>query len=307
MLLYNKLDSPPPFNAPLAITIGNFDGVHLAHQMLLEKMKELAPKRAVLTFENHPREILNGEKKLLITHPHYRLKLLQNYGVDVIYQLPFTKEFSHLSAREFLRKLKEATHFTHLILGHDAALGRDREGTPERLKKLTRDLNFSLHYLPPLNCNNEPISSSRIREAIQSGDLSEAEQLLGREYVLYGKVQKGAQKGRLLGFQTANIQLDGLATPPFGVYVLRAEIKGKTHFGVGNIGVAPTLNVHRAPLLEAHFFDLDQNLYDQEISVTLVKYLREEKTFASPQELKKQIALDKEDALHFSGVDFEST
>jgi riboflavin kinase / FMN adenylyltransferase len=306
MLIYNHLDTPPPFVTPLAITIGNFDGVHLAHQMLINKMKELAPNCAVLTFENHPQQILRGEAKPLITHPKQRINLLRAYGVDLVYQLPFTESFSQLSASVFLTKLKNTTNFTTLVLGHDAALGKNREGTAEKLFELSNVLEFSLYYLDPLTHQQRPISSSLIRSVIQQGELTLAQDLIGRPYSIFGVVEKGAQKGRLLGFRTANIPLQGLITPPFGVYVLKSTINGKDVYGVGNIGVAPTLNAHRAPLLEAHFFDLDHDLYKKEIEVSLVRYLREEKTFSNPQELKQQINRDAKEALNFAAIDLQS-
>lgn len=200
-----------PFAAPTVLTIGNFDGVHLGHQTLLKKLCHKAheenKKSVVITFANHPSEILRPNKSILYlcTLPH-RLRLLEHAGIDVLLLQKFTKEFSHQSAKDFLTQMHRYFSFSHLILGHDATIGREKEGTPAQVQQIAQELGFEVEYLPPWHVEGQLVSSTSIREHLQKGNLKQVEQLLGRPYSIYGQVTKGI------------MDVSKLCLPPNGSY-----------------------------------------------------------------------------------------
>ncbi len=268
---------------PHTLTIGFFDGVHLGHQALLSRAD------TCVTFSGHPSSTLHPEEPLpLITSHAHRLALIKPYVQD-IHILDFTTDLATQDPKTFLTSLPP---FDHLLLGHDARLGKDRSGTPEVLQEIATAHNFILEYLPPVLIDNAPVSSSRIRLALREGDLVLAEELLGRPYSIMGTVLRGAGHGDKIGYPTANLDLTGLSHPPFGVYAITLTADHADHPGIANLGVAPTLQHNRKPLLEAHLFDVDHNLYDKTVEVTLHTYLRPEQKFNSPEALKAQIAQD---------------
>lgn len=281
---------------PIVLTLGNFDGVHRGHQALLHRMKELSGAEgtcAVLTFANHPSQILRPNKAIpLLCTEHHKSVLLERHGVDLLFFLQFTKELSEQSATQFLAHLRQTIPFSFLVLGYDARLGKNREGDPETLQAISEDLSFALEYLEPIEIEGEPLSSTRIRNAIHSGDLDLAESFLGRKVSFYSKVHAGAKQGREIGFPTANLEIEGLVLPPFGVYAITLLRQGKSYPGIANLGVAPTLQENRAPLLEAHLFNFSHDLYEQEVEVVLHRFLRPEKKFPSLDALKAQIHQD---------------
>lgn len=297
MKITRTLDTPIPLSSPATITIGNFDGVHLGHHAMLSHLKELAKKNhsptVVITFENHPSSILKPEapSPCLCTLKH-RLKLLEEEGVDLVILLPFTKELSQLSAEAFLNYIRKNLPFSHLVLGHDATIGKERQGNQHTIQKIAAANDFKVTYLDQVSVEGMPISSSKIRALVHQGKFAEAENLLGRPYSIYSSVERGLGHGRKIGFPTANIDLQGICLPPFGVYVVRVELGGAWYDGVANLGYAPTVRHDHKPILEVHLFSHHDDLYGHDVEVVFCNYLRPEIKFATIEELTQQIAHD---------------
>ncbi len=269
----------------LTLTIGSFDGVHLGHQALLKKCS------FALTFTNHPLEVLGKAPPLLTTLEH-RLELIEQSGIAQIELLPFTLELSKLSAEAFISQLMKKIPFTHLVLGHDAVIGHDRDGKPEKMQTLAKQFGFTLEYVQPVLVDNQVVSSSLIRKELACGNFDKVAQLLGRPYSIKAAVQHGAGKGKALGYPTANLAVSALELPPYGVYSVESLFENKRYKGIANLGAAPTLHCGREAQLEVHFFDLKKALYGKEIEVFFHSYIREERQFSSPSALKEQIHQD---------------
>lgn len=296
MKIIYRLEDFEPSGGPLSLTIGNFDGVHLGHQAVLSS---LFGQKVVFTFSNHPVEVLKNRPFFRLATPSHRLRLLEEYGVDTTIIVPFTEGFSKQSADNFLVLVRAAVPFSHLILGHDAVIGHGRHGNTRHLKALAERLAFHLTYLEPVVFSGGIVSSSRLRKLIQEGSFKEAAALLNRPYSIRAIVEPGEQQGRLLGFQTANLKVHNLCLPPLGVYVVRTKIQGKEYLGVANLGQAPTLHANRPPILEVHLIDYERDLYDREIEIFFLKFLRHEKRFDSIEALKTQIQRDVQSALAY--------
>lgn len=284
-------------HTPVILTIGNFEGVHKGHQALLKQVVDLAHKHhktaALITFSNHPTEILNPNNPtpLLCTTDH-KLSLFKKAGIDLVILLPFTKDFSQQSAEAFLENIQENLPFQDLLLGSDAHIGKNREGNPTTIAALAKKIGFTVDYFPDINFESQRISSSRIRACIHKGDFKDAELLLGRPYSIMGTVIKGTGRGTPIGFPTANIAVDKLCLPPYGVYAVTLAADNKSYKGVANLGVAPTVHQERTPMLEVHLFDTNVDLYGKTVDVILHTYIRPEKRFESLDALKAQIAMD---------------
>lgn len=282
----------PPLSHPIALTIGNFDGVHLGHQQLLEKLRR-AGRSVVVTFRNHPSDVLrSNDPSSILCAIDQKLDLLESFGVEAVALLDFTPELAKQSPEEFLDSIRLHLPFDHLILGYDGRIGCDRSGTPERLAEIAKERGFSLHYLPALTMGERPISSGRIRTAILQGDLDEAARLLGRPLSYYATVHAGAGMGRHIGFPTANLDIDHLCPPPLGVYAVSLRHGDHRFDGVANYGIAPTLHTNRIPLFEVHLFSFLGELYEARVELTLRAFLRPERHFSTVEELKQQIARD---------------
>jgi riboflavin kinase/FMN adenylyltransferase len=272
-----------------ALTIGNFDGVHLGHQALFKRLKQAASHSAAITFSNHPSTILNKSSITYLTTLPHRLSLLEKLDLDFLFLIPFSEALAKKTAAIFLKEVREAVPFSHLILGYDAVIGHDRQNN---LYPLAIELAVHLEYLPPVRFGSKAISSSEIRKSILAGELEKAGELLGRPYSIFATVQPGDGKGRTLGFHTANLPVEELALPPLGVYAVHANINNKLQLGVANLGHAPTLHKNRPPCLEVHLLDTETNLYNKEIEVFFLKFLRPERRFPTTCDLKEQIKQD---------------
>lgn len=296
-IIRNLDDTSLPQETIAAWTIGNFDGVHKGHQAVLSLVKELAGKSGgpsmVMTFENHPAEILKpGSPICCICTLTHKIKLLEHFGIDILLLLPFTKELSEHTAEVFLQKVRKVFPFFYLVLGYDAVLGKDRQGDRQQIQTLAQNTGFQVEYLNEFTFEGIKISSSTIRNMIREGLLQEASKLLGRPYSIFSKVISGKGKGKLIGFPTANVDVQGLCLPPLGVYAVRLKFNGIEKQGVANLGFAPSLRDDPQPLLEVHLFDYDEDLYNQEIEVFFSQYLRPEQKFSDVQALKEQIQTD---------------
>lgn len=282
---------------PVILTIGNFDGVHLGHQAILQHILSLAKKEktsaAVITFANHPTEVLRptSPTPLLCTTEH-KLKLLGEMKIDHVVLLQFTKEFSEQTAESFLTKVQRHLPFKILVLGNDAHLGKEREGDPSTVAALSKKLGFEVEYYPEFSKDGKRITSTLVRSSLQKGNLAEASSFLARPYSIYSSVLRGSGKGALLGYPTANIAVGKLCLPPFGVYAVTLRDKEKTYPGVANLGKAPTVHQDRLPILEVHLFEQSIDLYDKTVDVHFHGFIRPEKRFESLDALKSQIATD---------------
>jgi riboflavin kinase/FMN adenylyltransferase len=299
MVIYDNLESiSKPLHHPV-ITIGNFDGVHLGHQTLFAKVKErsgaVGGQAVVITFDPHPIKLMRPDKQLpLLTTTAQKVKLLSGLGVDVIIVHPFTPEFGALPARDFVeRYLVQRLGAREVVIGHDYRFGRNREGNISYLQTLGAEFGFPVHVVDAIQINNTVVSSTLIRTLIQNGQVQEAQGFLGRAYEVTGKVIHGHGRGaRLLGFPTANLSLDNnLLLPAPGIYAVRAELQGRSHPAVANVGTCPTFN-NQELSLEVYLMDFDRDIYGAPLAVQFVQRLRDEQRFTDIPALVSQIQRD---------------
>lgn len=284
----------------LCLTIGNFDGLHLGHQALIRAAAEIAGEKgldfAVMTFWPHPRTVLKPES------PHFplasrdeRLRLMEGFGVPLVFELPFDKNVAALSAREFAERTLMPISLSHLVIGHDFSMGRDRQGAPDALKAIGASCGFAVDQIPAFEIDGEPVSSSRLRQTIARGDMKGARKMLGRNYALSGKIVHGEARGRLMGFPTANLGQTRSLTPGHGVYACLAHVNGKTLPAATSVGVNPTFD-GRFATVESFFLEGGEDLYDQDMRLEFVEKIRDQIKFPSSGELARQIGLDTEKA-----------
>lgn len=288
---------------PVVLTIGNFDGVHLGHLAVLKRVREVAQHAhcpcVAFTFENHPSTVLRPNQPVsLLCTPAHKLRLLEQAQVDRVISAKFTTEFAQHTAQEFLTQMQVDVPFSHLILGHDALLGKDRKGNRQQVEAITKALHVSVEYLDPFQIEGITVSSSYIRTLIQQGNFTRAAQFLGRPFSIYAPVISGGAKGKAIGFPTANIEVTGLCLPPLGVYAVRLIYQNKSLDAVANLGMAPTVRHDNKPLLEIHILDQSLDLYGQFVEVVFFQYIRSEQKFPSLQHLQAQIQHDVTSARH---------
>jgi riboflavin kinase/FMN adenylyltransferase len=288
------------------VTVGTFDGVHRAHQEIIREVvhraRRMEGRAVVVTFDPHPKEIvqsLRGPVQLLSTIAE-RQQRLEFLGVDLLAILPFTYEFSRLSSHEFYeRYIVHALGVSEVVVGYDHMFGRDREGGIQELLKIGQEFNFSVLAVHPLSVDGEIVSSTRIRKALAEGNLERARNLLGYSYSITGTVVRGDGRGKSLGFPTANVQPSSMQKilPRRGVYVAHARIRDRAYFGMLNIGVRPTVTEALREIVEIHLFDLSDDLYGEEILITFITRLRDERRFDSLEALVGQLHKDKDMSL----------
>ncbi len=277
------------------VAVGVFDGVHLGHQRLLHQLLEMASALdatpTVVTFTNHPDQVLHGEAPPLIVSVPHRLRLLRRAGVRRVALLTFEERLRAMPAREFAeRVLQRSLRARGLLLGYDSAMGKNREGTPQRFRELGAEFGFEVRTGSPFDVDSEPVSSTRIRNAIQAGELDLAQRFLGRFPGAFGKVVHGHGRGRGLGFPTANVAVQTAVLPPDGVYAVEAVLDGSVHPAVANLGPSPTFEGERA--LEVHLLDFTGDLYDRELEVQFRRHLRPVQKFTDAAALRTQIEHD---------------
>lgn len=288
------------------VTIGTFDGVHIGHQKIIKRLVEDAKsanmKSVLLTFFPHPRMVLQKEVSIqLINTIKERTKHLEKLGLDYLIIHPFSKEFSRLTALDFVRDiLVNQLNTSKLIIGYDHHFGKNREGNIEQLTEYSQLYDFSVEEIPAQDINDVSVSSTKIRKALLNGKLKTANKYLGYSFPLAGKVVNGKKLGSKIGFPTANISISEnyKLIPKTGVYVIKSSINNELFFGMMNIGNRPTVN-GKNKTIEVHFFDFNQNIYDQEISVNLLYFVRDEQKFDSINDLKQQLKNDKETSINF--------
>lgn len=281
----------------MLLTIGVFDGVHLGHKYLLSRLTEQAKQQnllsGVVTFRQHPQEVLAPRTKLpFLTDLNERSNLLKKEGVAAIIPLSFTIELARLNPRQFISLLKKYLRMRGLVIGPDFALGQSREGNPDTLRVMGQEMGFSVTVVPPVMKNGEVVSSTAIRKALADGDVKKAQNLAGRPFSLHGQVVTGTGRGVELGFPTANLDINPeQAIPADGVYATWAYINGKAYLSMTNIGKCPTFS-GKERLVEVHVLDYHGDLYGRDLRIDIMERVRGEKCFSSAGALKKQIAKD---------------
>jgi len=287
----------------IVLALGNFDGIHLGHLEVLKRTISIAEEKklqsAVISFEPHPLTILKNTKNIRIVSLQDKIKLIEKTGIDILFLFHFTSEFSHLPANQFLQNiLVKQLQINHLVIGHDFIFGKNRSGNSTYLEQRSKDLNYGFTQILPHKCkaNNIIYSSTKIREYLKNGNITKANELLGKNYSITSRVIKGQNLGMKLGYNTANIDLKDLFRPKFGVYAVRIFLKNNTQIynGVANIGIRPTIknNTQKNEILEVHIFNFSDNIYGKKITIEFIAFIREEKKFNNIDELKNQIAKD---------------
>ncbi|MDR1648587.1 MAG: bifunctional riboflavin kinase/FAD synthetase [Zoogloeaceae bacterium] len=284
-----------------ALTVGNFDGCHRGHKVLLERLRAVAQAEhwcaAVMTFEPHPREFfLPATAPARLTPLREKLAYFAAAGVDAVFVIPFNPRFAALSAETFIHAiLVKALRVRHLIIGDDFRFGADRRGDISALETAARGAGFTVEATPTVvfPASGERISSSAIRAALAAGDCAKAAAFLGHPYAVAGRVVHGRRLGQQLGFPTANLYLRHAPLPLTGVFAIAAECEGRHFTGVANVGLRPTVEAGVIrPLLEAHLFDFNGDLYGRQLSVRFIRKLRDEQKFSGLEALRQQIVLD---------------
>ena len=280
-----------------AVAIGVFDGVHRGHRHLIGHLVDRAGReglaRLVVTFHPHPRSVLRpGTPLTYLCGLEERVELLKALGVDDVAVLAFTSELAQLSARDFVSLVVEELRLKLLVIGSDFALGRGREGTTDVLAAIGGEMGFEVDVVPLLAANGEKVGSTAVRQALTRGDMETVASLLGRPFSLRGPVIKGAERGKGLGFPTANMAFgQDRALPAFGVYVTRAYLREGVFPAVTNIGLRPTFGEDK-PTVETFVLDFQGEVYGQELRIELLHRLRGEVRFPSPEALREQIEKD---------------
>lgn len=288
------------------VAIGNFDGVHVGHQMIFRKTAEKARANhgtsIVFTFEPHPLKIIAPDKMPpLLTTFRQKMELIEGCGIDQVICADFTRQFADQHPRDFARNiLVDRIGVKEIVVGFDYAFGRGRKGTITYLKKMGEEFGFKIHVVDPIKLNGHLVSSSYVRELIEDGKVKIAGSFLGRSYSIRGPVVHGHHTGKAIGFPTANLNTAKGQIPGTGVYAARVLHREKQYQGVVNVGFNPTFNRDRLSV-EVHIFDFQDKIYGQEIEVIFVDRIRSEKTFQSAGQLVEQIKKDIQTAKEILG------
>lgn len=291
---------------PTVVTIGTFDGVHLGHQKILNRLAEIRAQTGlrtlVLTFDPHPRKVLFPDQKdlrLLSSVPE-RLERLKQMGVDVTVVYPFSQAFAETDSAFYIEKvLLRHLQVKFLVIGHDHRFGRNRSGNFAILQNYANRGHFQLEEIPAQDLDQIAISSSKIRKALEEGNLEQANRFLGHPFFITALVVKGKQLGRQLGYPTANLLLEDpeKIIPATGVYFVEVLLNNESRYGMMSIGVNPTTDKDQRVKLEVHVFDFEGDLYHRHLTVKFLKQLRQEERFNSLQELKEQLKRDEESCM----------
>ena len=287
---------------PVVLTQGTFDGVHLGHEKILKRIinraKEINGESVLLTFYPHPRLVLfpDDNQLRLITTLEERFEILREMGLDQVVVLPFTKELSRVRAEEYVRDiLVQQLNMKVFIIGYDHRFGRNREGSIEDILSMSETFEFEVEEISRQDIEESTVSSSKIRKALLSGDVHKARTYLGRDFTLEGKVVHGMARGNVLGYPTANIQVNDpfKLIPGNGVYAVQVEYSGKTYGGMLNIGDNPTFD-DASWSIEVNIFNFNEDIYGQQLRLYFVERMRDELKFDSSKQLRQQLDQDKE-------------
>lgn len=299
------------FDKDTVITVGTFDGVHLGHQQIIKRLlaiqEEKGYRGVVITFDPHPQITLQKKDRppiSLLTNINERLEALRRFGVEHTVVATFSYEFSQTPAEEFVSEyLCGKIGLSRLLIGYDHMFGRDRGGDKQLLEKLGAELDFHVERMDALQQMDTVVSSTKIREALQSCRIEEANALLGYNYFVQGTVVPGDARGRTIGYPTANIMPPDKhkLIPGNGVYMVRSEIDGQNVFGLANVGTRPTFTEDTVPTLEVYFLDLNRDLYGKSLNIEFMRFIRPEEKFSGVEELVRHIESDVAKALVWIG------
>ena len=283
------------------LTIGTFDGVHIGHNKILKRLIQDSKKNnlssLVMTFFPHPRMILNKSHEIkMIDTIDEKINLLEKTGLDNLIIHPFDNNFSKIRAKEFVEEiLVKKLKIKEIIIGYDHKFGKDREASVKDFKKFGQDYIFNVKEIPAEEIDSIAISSTKIRDAILNGEIEKCNKFLGRNFILTGKVVYGEGLGKKIDFPTANIEIKETykIIPKNGVYLVKTKINSNTYFGMMNIGIRPTVG-GRNKSLEIHFFNFKDNIYGKNVSIEIIKKIRDEEKFSSIDQLKIQLKKDEQ-------------
>lgn len=288
------------------VTIGTFDGIHLGHQKVIARLNDFARQHngesVIFTFHTHPRLVTSPDETTLrlLTTLEEKTELLEKFGIEHLIVYPFNREFANLAYHEFVEKILVEKLKTHcLVVGYDHKFGKNREGGFEYLQKCAEKYNFHIEKLDALLVDDDSVSSTKIRNALESGEIEKANQFLGYPFTLHGTVVSGNQLGRKLGFPTANIESSNKykIIPGYGVYAVKVRLKQGEYNGMLNIGTRPTFNNNADNRsIEVNIFDFDGDIYGQEITLGFVEKIRDEQKFSGMNHLAEQLVKDRESA-----------
>jgi riboflavin kinase/FMN adenylyltransferase len=287
--------------SPTIVTIGTFDGVHLGHQKILSRLVQLKHRHGlqavVLTFDPHPRKVIFPSQSdlKLITLVDEKLDLLENYGVDVAVVYPFDKKFSSIEPQEYIEEiLVKSLKVKYLVIGYDHKFGKNRSGDIKVLQQYSKKYGYKVEEIDAMDIDHIAISSSKIRHAIEEGNIELANNYLGHYFFLYATVVHGKHLGRELGYPTANLKIESSdkLIPRTGIYFVEVVVDTEKHYGMMSIGYNPTTDNDQRVKLEVHIFGFSQEIYGKTIRVNFLKYLRNEKKFNNLEELKEALAED---------------
>ncbi len=303
MLIFRGLH--PTVTEPIALTIGNFDGVHLGHQALLGRLRTAASERrlpsAVLVFEPHPREFFTPQQApARLTNLREKMELFAAAGIDRVHVCRFNARFAQMSAADFIRTLHEKLAVKYVLIGDDFRFGNARSGDFALMEKIGAQCGFLVQAMHSVLHDGVRVSSTAVRAALAEGDLQRARRYLGRDYSISGRVEHGEDLGKKIGFPTANIQLKHNRPPLIGIFVVRVQGDGlRPTQGVASLGVRPTVHTNGKAVLEAHLFDFSGDLYNKHLRVDFLHKLRDEEKYPDLPTLARQIALDVEQAKQY--------
>jgi riboflavin kinase/FMN adenylyltransferase len=296
MYILRGLHSPD--KQPVALTIGNFDGVHLGHQALLQRLKQEAQARglatAVVVFEPHPREFFSPQQApTRLTSLREKLEMFAALGVDRVHICRFNRTFAQTPAESFMHALNEDLAAEFILIGDDFRFGSGRSGDFALMEKIGKQRGFTVQSMHSVLHGDVRISSTAVRDALARGNLQTAQRYLGRHYSISGHVEHGNSMGKQLGFPTANVQLKHNRPPVSGIFAVRVRIEGgEWRNGAASLGVRPTVAENGKPVLEVHLFDFNEQIYGKHLHIEFLHKLRDEAKFPDLQSLTKQIALD---------------
>jgi riboflavin kinase/FMN adenylyltransferase len=293
------------FDKQTVLTLGTFDGIHLGHQQIIKRVIECSEenklRNLIITFHPHPRKVINPEMQLkLLTTNEEQINILEKLGVQNLIIINFTKEFSQLTPDEFIKNyLVDKIGLSRIVIGYDHHFGKGRGGDVEFLLAAGKKYDFEILQIQPFIIDDEPVSSTKIRAALEAGDINKVNKMLGRYYSFSGVVVEGDKRGRELGYPTANIKLsdEDKMLPQIGIYAVLVEIDGIEHKALLSIGKRPTFYNDGKVVPEVYIYDFNNDIYGKEIKVNLIQKLRGEEKFNSAEELIRQMNIDKENGL----------
>jgi riboflavin kinase/FMN adenylyltransferase len=292
------------------VTVGSFDGMHLAHQEIIREVVQRAKRRSgrsvLVTFEPHPREIVGKQKGVpILTTLAEKQEISKVLGIDFFFTIAFDYEFSRMTAREFyLEYLVNGIGVSEIVEGYDHHFGRDREGSIQEMLQLGKEFGYSSVAVKEFLVKDRLVNSTAIRDFLAQGDVARAQEFLGRPYTLDGTVVRGDMRGRALGFPTANIRPDSpkKLIPKNGIYFVGVRLDGQWYSGIASIGVRPTFGSHGDRIVEVYILEFDKEIYGSDLRVVLHKRLRDEIKFESADQLIQQMNRDKEESIHLKGA-----